>query len=349
MSGIGEKRKKPMFYWDTGKAVSPLAELVQRSSLLDRFDKDANWPGEHDPGIYNQEGVAVSLLLLEKPGSWAELFERVRPVQKGIGGPLLALVDPVLVNEKILRSLNEAGVSGIAVPLDTATRPLFNYYRHGEEEGLWDAYWDAVKNAVRVFGPEWVDVRLLVGLGETEAEFAAVLQKADDLGAGTSILAIGSDNSLALKPPSEGKFRRLQLLRYLIREQLATDRQMKFNQFGSVYEFGVHPKKFEAIMAQGEPFFQTGPVFGDQEYACSWPGCLGIWNFSRELSEPEKERVRKAIAEINWEEMWTVMSKKFEAEKVEFDDMDYDIKALAKLGGAAIPGITPDDLRFLKK
>ncbi|HHW07201.1 MAG TPA: hypothetical protein GXX34_06695 [Clostridia bacterium] len=256
---------------------------------------------------------------------------------------LVLVVDPLLVDRDFLVETKTRGVSQVIIPLDIAGKQLFKHYHRTSGGDLWATYWETLKEAVAVFGGRKVTVNLFAGLGETEEEFLSVVQMIDDAGAETNIFSVRENKALGIKPCSIGKYRRLQMGRYLIHRQLATMRQMQFNEFGSVFEFGIHPNKLMELLELGIPFHETGGSLKN------WPGhdnsCGGTRNYHQPLAADEAQQAKKEFFSVNWEEEWKLAAKKCQREGVDFRDIDvsYDFKLLG-----FIPGITEEDLRYLK-
>lgn len=344
---ISCKGGKPLF-WEPCGIADYLEELIQDSSLLYLLEGDNNCPPGQElitdmDQLKRRQDSIVYLPLLSKKQSKEVILAGLQKLQGFSLTGLVLVVDPLLVDKSFLLDSKAHGASQVILPMDIAGKQLFKHYHRISTDDLWLAYWEALEEAVAVFGSQKVSVNLFAGLGETEEEFISMVQIIDDAGAETSIFSARENKALGIKPCSIGKYRRLQMGRYLIHRQLTTIRQMQFNQFGSVFEYGIHPKKLEELLENGTPFHETG---GSLHY---WPGHDngrgGIRNYPQPLDADEAQKAKQEFFAVSWEEEWKLATKKYQREGVDFQDIDvsYDFKSLG-----LIPGITEEDLRYLK-
>ena len=188
--------------------------------------------------------------------------------------PISALIAPTLIKplERLIE-IREAGADMIGVAIDAATAELFQRYR-GEGVGGphdWDHYWATVAEAVRVMGRYKVGVHLIVGLGETEQEMIATIQHAQGMGAHTHLFSFFAEAGTPMDgypQPTYGQYRRVQLARYLINEEMGRYDEMTFNEAGQVTDYGVD---VEEAMRFGEPFLTSGCPGPDGVVACNRP------------------------------------------------------------------------------
>ena len=188
--------------------------------------------------------------------------------------PISALIAPTLVRDlSRLEEIRTAGADMIGVAIDAATPELFDRYR-GQGIGgphRWEHYWAAVEKSVQVMGAYQVGVHLIVGLGETEQEMIAAIQRAQDMGAHTHLFSFfpeaGSPMENHPQPPY-GQYRRVQLARYIINNKYGRYEQMTFNAAGQVVDFGLDA---EELIQYGEPFMTSGCPGPNGRVACNRP------------------------------------------------------------------------------
>ncbi|HHW61772.1 MAG TPA: hypothetical protein GX404_07695 [Syntrophomonadaceae bacterium] len=265
------------------------------------------------------------------------------------------LIDPA-VPEILMDLAREKSLSfrRLLIPLDVSTRALFNRYHRVENNQLWDCYWQSICEAVALFGPGKVYVHLFTGLGETEQQYVAACQRICDLGAEPTILSIAANNRWNRKAVSIGRYRRLQVARYLIVNEISQERFMQFNEFGSIYDYGLASSRLQQLLETGQPFYQVGtdPISGDL-YA--WPGhdnnIGSLRNHSPAMNPEEVSQAQQELSMIDWEEEWVTMSNMVKIQEVDFSDVeeDTDLSALIRSGNFSLLGISKDDLRYLKK
>ena len=188
--------------------------------------------------------------------------------------PISALIAPTLIRDlSRLGEIKEAGADIVTVAVDAATPELFDRYRgHGiGGPHRWEHYWAAVEESVRVMGRYQAGVHLIVGLGETEREMIATIQRAQDTGAHTHLFSFFPEAGSPMErhpQPTYGHYRRVQLARYIINEEYGRYEQMTFNDAGQVMDFGVET---DELIQYGEPFMTSGCPGPDGRVACNRP------------------------------------------------------------------------------
>lgn len=171
------------------------------------------------------------------------------------------LISPTLIKKREdLEALKEAGAERLGIAIDAATEELFDHHRGGGVKGphRWEKYWSVVKEAVAVFNPGMIGVHLVVGLGETEEDMIRTIQHAHDLGALTHLFSFYPEEGSRLEneaPPPLGHYRRVQLARYLVNENLGRYEDMTFNHAGQLTSFG---QDIEPFLATGAAFQTSG-------------------------------------------------------------------------------------------
>ena len=188
--------------------------------------------------------------------------------------PITALVAPTLIHDlSRLRETKEAGADMVGVAIDAATPDLFVRFRGAGVNGphAWNYYWAALREAVRIFGRYKVGVHLIVGLGETEQEMIAIIQRAQDLGAHAHLFSFFPEGGTSLDEhpqPSYGHYRRVQLARYIINHEYDRYDRMDFDGAGQVVDFGMPT---DEVVGYGEPFLTSGCPGPDGCVACNRP------------------------------------------------------------------------------
>jgi biotin synthase-related radical SAM superfamily protein len=117
-------------------------------------------------------------------------------------------------------------------------------------------------------------VHLIVGLGETEQDMAATMQRAADMGGETHLFSFypepGSQMA-AQSPPPLGQYRRIQLARYLVDEKITNAGNFTFDTSGQIADFGIPSDLLEEIINTGYPFMTSGCKGNDGKVACNRP------------------------------------------------------------------------------
>ncbi|MCY0884292.1 MAG: radical SAM protein, partial [Firmicutes bacterium] len=187
------------------------------------------------------------------------------------------LITATLIKDRSqLEAIRDAGADRVDVAIDAATEELFNQHRGLPVRGphRWDHFWWVVEQATTVFPPGTVGIHLVVGLGETEAELLAAVQKAQDMGVETHLFSFNPEPGTLLQDwpqPPMGQYRRCQLGRYLINERGWGLEHFRFNRLGQVVDYGLPAEELKAVVDSGRPFMTSGCPDHAGETACNRP------------------------------------------------------------------------------
>jgi len=220
-----------------------------------------------------------------------------------------ALITPTVIDKEWLYELKEAGADMVGVAIDAATPELFEDLRGRGVKGphTWDRYWRTVQEVVEVFGKNRVGVHLIVGLGETEEEMVRAIQRAYDMGAQTHLFSFFPEEKSPLEnhpQPPIGRYRRVQLARYLVNYCIASAEKMRFDEKGRIRNFGIDEGKLNRIVDSGLPFMTSGCPGKTMENACNRPfaNCTPYQAYTGELrnypfppSEGDVKIIRKQL------------------------------------------------------
>ena len=192
------------------------------------------------------------------------------------GVPISALVSPTIMQREDFQNLKGAGVDKIGIAVDAATPELFDRWRGSGAQGphRWDDYWQKIETAMDVFGPGNVGAHFIVGLGETERQMVTALQRMRSLGGSTHLFSFfpeGESQMADWPPPPIGQYRRLQLVRFLIDNDLIGFDRIRFGKDERIVGIDMPRERLEAIIDSGEPFETSGCVGRDGRVACNRP------------------------------------------------------------------------------
>lgn len=216
--------------------------------------------------------VCVGMITHRRAFEDAKLI--TRRFRDEVGRPITVLIAPTLIRDPSqLAEFKEAGADMIGVAVDAATPELFDRFRGKSIRGphRWEHYWATLEEAARIFGRYKTGIHLVVGLGETEQEMVATIQRAHDLGAHTHLFSFFPEAGTVMADhpqPSYGQYRRVQLARYVINGERGRYEQMGFNETGQVVDFGVETAE---LIQYGEPFLTSGCPGPDGRVACNRP------------------------------------------------------------------------------
>ena len=216
----------------------------------------------------------VCVGMVTHPRAFDDMNAIIRRFAEETGRPVSALIAPTLIRDlDRLAEIREAGADMIGVAIDAATPQLFDRYRGQGVSGphRWDHYWAALEKSVEVMGRSNAGVHLIVGLGETEQEMIATIQRAQDLGAHTHLFSFYPEAGSQMEnhpQPTYGHYRRVQLARYIINGEHGRCEAMRFNSAGQVVDFGTET---DDLVRWGEPFMTSGCPGPSGRVACNRP------------------------------------------------------------------------------
>ncbi len=194
--------------------------------------------------------------------------------------PVSLLISPTILTKDHLYKFKKSGADMIGIAVDCSTPDLFVDIRGAGVNGphQWETYWSCYKDAIDVFGQRKVGVHLIVGLGETEKEMVATMQKAYDLGGWTHLFSFYPEKDSALADyvqPSIGYYRRIQLARYLIDEGISSMDDFRFDSSDRLVDFGRNDETIDQIICSGKPFMTSGCPDDMGNVACNRPYANG--------------------------------------------------------------------------
>ncbi len=197
----------------------------------------------------------VCIQAVNYPNVVDDLCELVTCVCSACGLPISVSCQP-LTRQDIER-LAEAGAERASIALDAATPELFERIKGGDYK--WQAHLGALEHARAVFGDR-VSTHLIVGLGEGERDMVEGIQLLHDQGITIALFAFTpiAGTPLSSHPqPDVASYRRIQLARFLIVNNLSRAERMRFES-GWVADFGVERDVLNRTAKSGEPFRTSG-------------------------------------------------------------------------------------------
>ncbi|ODS35091.1 MAG: hypothetical protein A7316_03925 [Candidatus Altiarchaeales archaeon WOR_SM1_86-2] len=186
------------------------------------------------------------------------------------------LITPTLMDREKYKHLKEIGVNNIGIAVDASTPELFDKLRGRGVKGphSWNKYWEDVETAVSIFGKNNATIHLITGIGETEKQMTEAIQRSVNLGADPHMFSFfpekGSEMDNHPQPPI-GKYRRIQLARYLIQYGYTNIDKMKFNGDEEIIDFGINGGALDKVIESGEPFITSGCPDREGYVACNRP------------------------------------------------------------------------------
>ena len=233
----------------------PLEEIIERAKGKDQIHR-------------------VCISMITHPKALEDTLYVIERLKEKTDLSTSVLISPTLIHrEESLMAMKKAGADRVGIAIDAATPELFDQLRGKGVSGphQWDHYWDVVQMAVDIFGRFQVGIHLIVGLGETEKEMVAAIQKGQNTGALTHLFSFFPEKGSPMEghsPPPLNQYRRIQLARWIINESLGSAKQMKFDGNGRLIDFGMD---INSLIQIGEPFMTSGCPGRDGKVACNRP------------------------------------------------------------------------------
>ena len=188
-------------------------------------------------------------------------------------------------------ALLRAGADAVGLGLDA---PCERVYRSVKGPG-WTPMLRLVEASCRRYGSR-VRVHLMVGLGETEQELCTIVQQVYDWGGTVGLFAFTPLPGTALQDqpqPSLGRYRRMQVARYLIHQGLVRSERFRFDPSGRLVDVGL--SDLEAVLADGKAFQTSGCPACNRPFYNERPGGP-VYNYPRPLTDSEVAAALEALA-----------------------------------------------------
>lgn len=208
------------------------------------------------------------------------------------------------VERQVLVKLKEMGATDIGISIDAATKDIFDEIK-GTKVGnsySWDAYIDALRNAIDIFGVGHVATHLIVGLGETEKDAVEFIQKMYDMNVSVGLFAFTPIPGTQLEnhtPPDIRTYRKIQLARYLIEKKISCLERFSFSENGEIIDFGIPLKELYNIIKLGTPFITSGCKNCNRPFYNEKPSSE-LYNYPY---KPNSSIIRKILSELLGEEV----------------------------------------------
>jgi biotin synthase len=190
--------------------------------------------------------------------------------------PVSLLISPTIVTRQDLIAFKAAGADKVGVAIDLATPELFDRYRGKGVGGphTWCRYLDCLDSAIAIFGRRNAGSHFVTGMGETEKEMVEIIQKIQDMGGWTHLFSFFPEADSQLKDhpmPAMDHYRRIQLARYLIDENISDAHRFSYDAQQRIVDFGIPAQRLATVIDSGEPFRTSGCEGYDGQVACNRP------------------------------------------------------------------------------
>ena len=192
--------------------------------------------------------------------------------------PVSILSNPTTMERADVVRLKDLGAEIFTVALDAATPAIFDRTRGKgvQSPHRWEQYWQILLAARDVFGPRKFGAHVIIGMGETDHEALALVQRLVDLGGHSHLFCFFPEKGSLmdhLPATPRDQWRRVQLARYLIDYAGARVERMRFDARGRVVDYGIPAAELERVIGAGVAFRTSGcpGKFRDDVSACDRP------------------------------------------------------------------------------
>jgi len=207
--------------------------------------------------------------------------------------PISVSVQPLTENQ--MKTLYQSGVSRIGIPLDAATKTIFDQVKGKGMKSpyKWETHLESIKMAQSIFGSKNVSTHLIIGLGETELDAIKFIETMIDsqvlpaLFTFTPVRGASFENR---SPPTLFHYRKIQLARYLLINNICQFRDFAFNEKGELIKFGIPKDRLFEIIRTGKPFLTSGCSGCNRPFYNERPGTI-LFNYPQQLTEEEIKQV----------------------------------------------------------
>jgi biotin synthase len=224
--------------------------------------------------------------------------------------PVSILSNPTTMTRDDVKRLRDLGADIFTVALDAATPELFDRTRGKgvQSPHSWAKYWEILMAARDVFGPQKFGAHIIVGMGETEHDVLALVQRLVDLGGHSHMFCFFPERGSLmdhLPATPRDQWRRVQLARYLIDYRGVRVEAMSFDGEGRVTGFGVPRSELDDVIDAGIAFrtsgcpgkFREDVSACDRPYGDSPPSNIASFPFQPNRRDVAKIRRQLRVAE----------------------------------------------------
>jgi len=197
--------------------------------------------------------------------------------------PICASVVPRSPDD--VAALLAAGAERVTIALDAACERVYLETKSGS----WTETIALLELCAKLY-PGRIGTHLIVGLGETEREIIERIQHMSDLGVSVGLFSFTPVSGTALAgrhPPELGKYRRVQLARWLVVNGLVRAEQFEYDeQTEALSGYGLPVARLRVLLADGEAFRTAGCPGCNRPYYNERPGGA-MYNYPRPLTAEE--------------------------------------------------------------
>ena len=239
----------------------------------------------------------ICIQTLNYKENFKDLTEIITQIKSISNIPTSIAIPPM--SKAQLEKLRSLGVQRVGIALDGASSEIFEKVKGKGVNGPynWDHHMESLKTALEIFPEESVTTHIIVGLGETEKAITSIIKKLKNLKVLTSLFAFTPIKGTKLEnclQPELIKFRKMQLVRYLIMEENRDITDFSFNQKDNLVNINISRRKLKEIIDDSNAFLTSGCPDCNRPYYTSRPSGP-IYNYPRKLNKQEKAEIYSSL------------------------------------------------------
>jgi biotin synthase len=239
----------------------------------------------------------ICIQTLNYAENFRDLKDIITQIKLNTNIPISVAIPPMSKNK--LKKLKSMGVQRVGIALDGTTPEIFNKIKGSEVNGPyeWDHHYKKLIEATEIFSEGFVSTHLIIGLGESEKDVIGRIEELTNLRILVSLFAFTPIKGTKFESntqPSVISFRKLQLGRYLIVNNIKKMKDFGFDLKGEITIINISKKQLRNIINDTEAFFTSGCPGCNRPYYTSKPSGP-IYNYPREINEKEKEEIYKIL------------------------------------------------------
>ncbi|MFX1275471.1 MAG: radical SAM protein [Promethearchaeota archaeon] len=242
----------------------------------------------------------VCIQTLNYPENYQDIIEIVSQIRSVFYNPISVAIPPITKDK--LKKLKEVGVSQIGIALDGTTPEIFNKIKGKDINGPyeWDLHYQCLREALGIFSKGFVSTHLIVGFGETHKEILKRIEELHDLSITVSLFAftpVKGTKFENIKQPEVLDFRKIQLGRYLIINNLKSIRDFVFDNKGNLLNINISKEDLRNYIENSDAFMTSGCPGCNRPYYTSRPSGP-TYNYPRKLKKEENEEIFDILEEL---------------------------------------------------
>jgi biotin synthase len=250
-----------------------------------------------DAAVEKKKIGRVCVQALNYPAVFGDLEALVKEIKHHVSVAVSVSCQPQTPQN--ISRLKEAGADRLGIALDAATEAIFNKVKGNGAGGcyIWENQFHLFSEALKVFGAGNMSTHVIVGLGESEQDVVAVIERCVGLGVLPALFAFTPVRGTALEgnlPPDLGVYRRVQLARYLIVNRIAALGDIGFDGNGKITDFAVSKDKLKEAIESGLPFQTSGCPDCNRPFYNERPSGP-LYNYPKKLNSKEIEQIKKEL------------------------------------------------------